>query len=494
MKVKSIKYNAILNIIYNITNIIFPLITFPYVSRILLTDGTGKVSFFTSIATYATMFASLGISTYGIRATAKVRDNKKELSKLVQELLGINLISTISVLAILIFSAFFVDKFQEEPILFFINCIIVTTAGIGLNWLYSGLEEYEYITKRSIVFKLISLVMVFAFVHERQDYIIYAAITAFSTIGSYICNFYYAHRIISFKLCDDLEFKKHFRPMVYLFASILAVSMYTNLDTVMLGFINGDTEVGLYTVAVKAKWLLLTTVNAISTVLLPRLSYYINEEKFDEFNRILKKSISTIIIIAIPLTFYFIIEAKDTILILGGLGYLNAVKCMQIIMPILLISGFSNITGNQILIPLGKDNCFMVAVVIGAVIDFILNLLLMPRYGCIGAAVATLMAEITQMIIQSWYARKYILHNINYKTIIKTIIATAIAVVFTLVLNNYLNVNALLSLIILGVAFFTTYGTILFILREPLVYEYIGRPSPGIGTTPEDVNKIEKEI
>ena len=181
MKTKSIKTNAVLNIIYTISNIIFPMITFPYVSRILLADGMGKVSFFTAVANYAVMLASLGISTYGIRATANARDDKQELSKVTVELLVINLIATIIVIGTIIVSIPYVAKFQDDKLLLLINCCLIFCSSFSLNWLYSGLEQYSYITKRSITFKLISLMLVFLFVHTKADYNKYAAITVFST-------------------------------------------------------------------------------------------------------------------------------------------------------------------------------------------------------------------------------------------------------------------------------------------------------------------------
>lgn len=471
MKVKSIKANAILNIIYTIINMLFPIITFPYVSRILLADGMGKVSFFTSISNYAVMMASFGISTYGIREVAKVRDDKKELSKVATELLIINIVLTIVVLCFLIASINFVEKFKVEPSLFFINAIIIIIAPMGLNWLYSGLEQYAYITKRTIVFKTISLVLVFILVKEQNDYPIYVGITAFSTIGAYIFNFLYARKFVEFNLYKDMAFKRHYKPMILLFASILAVSVYTNLDTIMLGFIKGNTEVGLYTVAVKVKWLLLTAVNAISAVLLPRLSFYLSQSNVKEYNRILKKSISIIFVISIPMSLYFIAEAQDSILLLAGSDYLNAISCMQIVMPILIISGFSNITGNQVLIPYGKDSVFMIAVVTGAVVNVIFNITLMPKFGCIGAAIATLIAEVTQMSIQFFYAKEYIIKNIRLKTLLKVIIAASVALLVMRLFRSYININAFVNLVITAMLYFGIYSVLILIFREESALE-----------------------
>lgn len=473
MRIRSIKANAILNIIYTITNIIFPLITFPYVSRILSANGMGKVSFFSAVASYATMFGSLGISTYGIRAVAKVRDNKQKLSEVTAELFIINSVISIIVTAALALSIPFVVKFQTEPSLFIINCILIIASPIGINWFYSGLEQYDYITKRTIAFKILSLLLVFALIHEKSDYKIYAGITIFSSVSAYVCNFLYARKFVQFKRGYKLHYKQHFKPMLLLFASILAVSVYTNLDTIMLGFISGDTQVGLYTVAVKVQWLLLAAVNAISAVLLPRLSYYLSQNDKEKYNRILKKSMSVIFMIAIPLTLYFIVEAKDSIMFLGGKGYLGAILCMQIIMPTLIISGFSNITGNQVLIPRGDDSKFMMAVIVGALADLVFNLILMPKYGCIGAAVATLAAETAQMSIQFHFAKRDIIRNFNKNNMLKIMLAGIAATLITVLIRNIIDIDTIINLIITAAVYFGIYGILLLILKDEVALELI---------------------
>ena len=298
MKTQSIKKNALLNIIYTITNIIFPLITFPYVSRILLADGMGKISFFTAISSYAILVASLGITTYGIRETANARKDRDCLSKVTLELLIINVVMSVIVIASLILLVPFIEKFRTDKILVFINCGLILCTAFGMEWLYSGLEQYAYITKRSILFKCISVVAVFVFVRSKADYNIYALVTMLASSVAYVVNFIYSRKFVSFKTVRNIELRKHIKPMLILFASIMAVNIYTSLDTVMLGFISGDKEVGLYTVAVKIKWLLLSMVNAISAVLLPRLSFYISENKKKAFNQLLKKSISVILMIS----------------------------------------------------------------------------------------------------------------------------------------------------------------------------------------------------
>ena len=474
--INTIKVNAVLNTLYTLINMIFPLITYPYISRVLSASGLGRVNFFTAVANYAIMFASLGLSTYGIRAIAKVRNDEELLSKTTKELVNINIIATLVVMLVYAMTVFFVPKFQRNLPLVVVNGIWIATTPWGMNWLYSGLEQYSYITKRTFAFKVFSLILIFIFVKSRNDYVAYAAILVFANVGAFLCNYLNAKKIIR-PYRGKLNYKRHIRPTLLLFASVLAISVYTNLDMIMLGFIRDDYQVGLYTVAVKVQTILLALVNALSTVLLPRLSFYVSQKRYAEFNQILRKSMAIICIITISLTVFFIVSAPECIYILGGKGFMPATLSMQILMPILIVSGFSNITGNQILIPQGKDHAFMVAVVSGAVVAFGLNLILMKPLGAVGGSLATLGAEMVQMNIQILYARREVTRNFQLLPVIKTIFATAVAGGLTLVLARNITFNVILLFILQGATFFSVELIILLILKEQYILEIV----KGIG-------------
>lgn len=467
----SIKKNALLNIIYKLSSMIFPLIIYPYVSRILMAENLGKVAFFSNVTSYGLLFGSIGISTYGIRAVAKVRDDKEKLSKTVKELFIINSFLTGLILFILAVSVIWVSKFKSNLSLLFISMAQIAIAPLSMEWLYGGLEEYSYITKRAILFKIVSLFLIFGFVQSKEDYINYALILAISSVGNYICNFLFSRKYICFHVHEKLKFIKHLKPSLTLFASLLAISVYTNLDSVMLGFINGDNAVGLYDIAVKAKTVTLSLINAISGVLLPRLSYYVAQNAGDLYNKTLKKSIRIIFMIAIPLTVLFEIEAYDVISILGGIEYIGAVSCMRIVMPILLISGFSNITGNQILIPHGLDNYYTKAVVFGAITDITLNVLLMPRYSIYGAALATLIAEFVQMIVQSYYSRYYLKKRFDIRCMVRTVFSTLIAGIVVCFIKGIFSTNLLISIVVYSFLFIGIYITLLYIFYGKKLYK-----------------------
>ena len=473
MELKSLKTNAALNTVYTMLNIAFPLITYPYVLRVLSVDGIGVVNFFSALSGYAAVLADLGISIYGIRAISQKRENKGELARVVKELLFINYISTFIVVAMYVLLCMYSDNLSKEISLIIINFFVILTAPLSMNWLFPGLEEYSYITKRSLVIKSITLVLIFGLVRNRDDYVVYAGILALSSLLTNFANFLYARRLIGFKYCGNIDCWRHFRPMIILFGSLLAVNVYINLDTVMLGLICDNYEVGIYTIAVKIKSVLLSLVNAISVVMLPRLSYYIAQKMLDEYNDALKRMIDFIFIITVPITVLFMVKAQDCVYILGGAEFSDAALCMQLLMPILIISGFSNVIGNQILIPLGKDMDFTKAVSMGAVVDIILNILLMKPYGCLGAAVATLIAECFQMSYQLSCARTMISDNISYKNIMKVGVASIFAMFglinISVLFSGDLLVNMLVSTIFFGIL----YLVLLYFLKVSYAKQFV---------------------
>ncbi|MBQ2642678.1 MAG: flippase [Eubacterium sp.] len=423
---KSLKHNAVMNTILTVSTIVFPLITYPYVSRTLLVEANGRLSFAQSTVNYFALFATLGITTYGIKACAQVRDNKEDISRRVQELVIINIITTAIIFVALIACILLIPKFREEYILLLIYSINMILNVAGLNWLYSALEKYDYITIRSIVFKIISLILMFIFVHAPEDCYIYALITVFANVGSNILNIINARKYITFKPLGNYNLKQHIKPTITLFSTLLAVNVYTNLDNVMLGFIKGDYEVGIYHTAVRIQTILTTLVTSIGAVLMPRLSYYAEKEDKDNFYGVLKKSFKVLLMLSVPITIYFTLFARESVLVIAGSKFLDATLPMQIMMFTVITTALSNIIGMQIFIPVGKEKLFFRAVLVGAVTDLILNMILMPFYGTVGAAIATLVAETVQFVMQIIQGREYVKKIFTRNPFIQTF-GTAIA-------------------------------------------------------------------
>ncbi len=472
MKQKSIKLNFVMNAMLTMSSFIFPLITFPYVSRVLLPVGTGKVSFATSVITYFNMFAQLGIPTYGIRACAKVRDDRRELTRVTHELLTINLITCAISYIVLAIAIIFVPKLQEEKNLLIVISMNIILSAIGMEWLYKALEQYTYITVRSIIFKFVALIAMFLLVHEQSDYVIYGGITILAASASNVFNLINAHRYIDLKPVRGYDLKKHLKPVLVFFAMACAATVYNNLDVVMLGFMKTDADVGYYHAAVRIKIILTSIVTSLGTVLLPRASYYIEQGMTDEFYRIARKALHFVLLFATPLMIYFIIYAREGVLLLSGNAFEGAVVPMQIIMPTMLLVGITNVLGIQILVPLGKEKIVLYSEIAGAVTDIILNAILIPIYASAGAAVGTLAAEFVVLIVQYYYLRQYadgLFSEVRYHYLL---IALAMGVVASM-WPRMLHQGYFVTLVISSACFFGVYGSILLIMKEQMVSDLL---------------------
>lgn len=471
-KIHSVKYNFIMNFILTASQFIFPLITFPYVSRVLQASGNGKVTFAASVANYFMMVASLGIPTYGVRACARVRDDKEKLSKTVQELFIINCTVTTLVTITYIVSIHTVPRFLEDKTLFYINGLNIVLNMFGMNWVYQALEQYDYITFRSIIFKFISLILMFMFVHKQSDYIAYAAITVFAAVGSYVLNFIRLRKIVSFRLVGNYNFKQHLKPIFTLFAQSVAISIYTNLDTVMLGFIKSDTDVGYYHAAVKIKGLLLSLVTSLGNVLLPRMSYFVNNKMMTEFKKYMVKALNFELLMALSMTLYYVLYSRESIIFLAGSGYEGAVLAMQIITIAVIPNGITGILGVQVLTSLEKEIYVLYSVIVGAVFDFLLNLVFIPRYGAAGASLATTIAEFLVLFVQIYYTRgilKEVIKNIRVFNYGFICLIAGLGAFFI----KLMEVNELLKLLVSSFVYFGIFGIGLLITKEPVLTDIL---------------------
>ena len=466
-KQKSLTLNYIMNVILSLSSFIFPLITFPYISRILLPLGMGKVSFATSVISYFSMLAQLGIPTYGITVCAKVRDNRKELSKTVHELLIINLIMCMISYTLFIIALITIPKLNNERTLYLVVSCSIIFNSIGMEWLYKALEQYTYITIRSTIFKFIALIAMLVFVHTQSDYIIYGGITIFAASASNICNLINVHKYIDLKPIGNYSIKKHLKNVCIFFMMTCATTIYTHLDTVMLGFMVNDESVGYYNAAVKIKTILVSFVTSLGVVLLPRASYYIEHGQFIEFKRITKKALNFVIVFSLPLVVYFILFAKEGIYFLSGNNYAGSIVPMKIIMPTLLLIGITNVLGIQILIPLGKEIKVLYSELAGAFVNVILNAIFIPKYAAAGAAFGTLVAEFVVFVVQYMSLKNEIgkvFREIQYK---KICIAILISLMLSLVVKR-INMNNFLKLLISSIIFMGSYGTFLLIVKEEI--------------------------
>lgn len=473
MKIHSVKYNFIMNAILTVAGIIFPLITFPYISRVLLVEGSGKVAFATSVVTYFTMFASLGIPTYGVRACAIVRDNKEKLSKTVQELLIISGGTTLLTYIVFGISLFVIPEFAQERTLLLIVGLGIGLNTIGVQWLYNALEQYSYITTCSISFKVIGMILMFLLVKESSDYQIYGGVYVIASFGSYVLNFICLRKFVTFQKTGTYQFKQHLKHIMVFFAMSAGASIYLNLDVVMLRFLQSNEAVGYYNAGIKVKTVLVTCVTSLGTVLLPRLSYYIETADKKAFQLMVGKAFRFVFVAASAVTVYFSIFARESILLLSGEAFLPAVGPMMILMPTVLLIGLSNVTGIQILTPNGREREVMYSIWGGAILDFVLNLIVIPKFSANGAALSTLLAEGMVLLLQCWFLRDVLWSYIRQVQCWKIVIALAVASVMTIPVKIWIDSGVFVTLLVSAIVFFGGYAVVLLLLKEPFVSEIL---------------------
>lgn len=397
---KSIKYNALMNAVLTVASLVFPLITFPYVSRVLGPQGTGAVSFSASIVSYFVMFAQLGIPTYGVRLCAQVRDDPDKLKKVVHELFIINLVCSFLSYIVFFSVVVWVPRLYDAKTLLIILSIQIILSNIGVEWLYKALEQYKYITIRSIFFKLIAVISTFLFIKHESDSTIYAIITIFASSASNILNFIHLRSLIKSGKCNKLDFRQHLKPIFVFFSMSCATTIYLNLDNVMLGFICNSEEVGYYNAAIKIRNILVCLVTSLGVVILPRVSYYYENNLKDEFINTTRKAMDIVFLLSIPLLTYFVLFSEEGIMFLSGPAYGRSIIPMQVLMFTLVFIGMTNVLGIQMLVPMGKEVSVLKSGIIGGIVNIIINIILIPIYGVVGAAVGTLTAEVVVWIVQ----------------------------------------------------------------------------------------------
>ena len=457
VKYKSVKFNFIMNFILTLSNFIFPLITFPYVSRILQASGLGKVGFATSIVAYFSMIAMMGIPTYGIKACAKIRDDGYKLTKTVYELLILNTVFLVFALTLLLLSVIFIEKLYLDKELYIILAFSMLFNVLGVEWLYKALEQYSYITIRSIFFKIASLILLFIFVKESDDIIPYAMLTVLASVGAGILNFYNLRKIITLHKITfkQLEIIKHIKPSFTFFLLTISITIYTN--------------VGYYSTAVKIKQILISLVTSLGAVMLPRLAFYYEQKRFDKFKDLVKNALSFILIVSLPLTIYFTLYAKDAIFLLSGESFLASVEPMQIIMPTVFFIALSNLMGWQILVPMDKEKQIMLSTIIGALVGFLINLLMIPHWGVNAVALANLCAELSVTLVQIILLRNFILPIFIRISIWRMLFSLLIALGVTFIIP--FNFSVLINLLLSSFLFFGSYLISLLLLKEPMVHQ-----------------------
>jgi len=460
---KSIAKNYIYNLIYQILVIILPLVTIPYLSRVLGAENVGINSYTTSIVAYFVLFGTLGINMYAQREIAYVQESKKDKSKIFYEIIILRSI-TMFISIVTYFFAFAIKGeyevyYQILLIQLFANCF-------DISWFFQGQEEFKKVVIRNMIIKFLGLILIFAFVQKQTDLWKYMLILASTEgIGNISLWLYLPKYLQKIKL-KEMEVFKHLIPTISFFIPQIAIQVYTVLDRTMLGAITDNmTEVGIYDYSQKIVKVALTLVTALGTVVAPRIANTFIKGKKEEVSQYLKNSINFVWFLGIPLVLGLIAVSKGLVSWFLGEEFTEMWKVIICGAPIILAIGLNNVTGVQYLMQVKKQNIFTITVVIGAVMNFILNIFLIRYFSSVGAIISSVIAETLILIIQLIYMRNKVDLSGWFKISLKYWFAGIIMFIITLLINERIVVgfyNTVMQVIVgAGV-----YVGVLLVLKE----------------------------
>jgi len=467
---KSVKKNYIYNLIYQIVAIILPFITTPYLSRVLGATNIGIYGYTLSISAYFILFGSLGIALYGQREIAYEQNNIKKYSKSFIEILSLRII-TMTISLALFYLIFCING--EFNNYFKILTLELIANTLDISWFFQGLEEFKKTVGRNLIIKTISVILIFIFVKTKNDLNIYFIIYTVSILIGNLSLWLYLPKFITLKYIKKLNLKKHFKATLVLFIPQIAIQIYTILDKTMLGtIIVNKAEVGYYTQAEKMIKLMLTIITSLGTVMLPRIASSYAKGDSETIKIYITRAFNLVFLISIPMIVGIICISNIFVPWFFGQGYDKVVPIMIILTPILLLIGMSNVIGMQYLLPTKKQKEYTYSVVIGAIVNFAINLMLIPKYGAIGAAIGTIIAEATVTAAQISYTKKYI----DYKKILKltkNYFISSIVMLIMIIVVKVIIGNSLLSMFVQVGVGVITYGICLIILKDKFIQYFL---------------------
>lgn len=416
----SLKSNILYSSILTTAGYVFPLITYPYVTRVLGVEKIGLCNFIDSIISYFILFSMMGISVTGIREIANAKNNQIKLNSVFSSLILLNTIFTIIALLGLGITYFLSDKIHEHPSLILIGAIKLLFNYLLIEWLYKGLEDFKYITLRTVIVRIAFVIAIFVFVKNIDDYRIYYALISFMTIANAIVNIIYSKKFVSFTF-KDITIKPYLKSFIILGINQLLISMYTTFNVAYLGFISSDVEVGYYTTSTKMYGIILSLYTAFTGVMLPRMSSLAYEQNKGEFLRLFNKSISILLCFSIPIILYVEFYAPELIQLIAGPGYEGANTPMRIVMPLVFIIGYEQVLIVQTLMPLKKDSIIFRNSIIGAVVGVGLNIVLVPFFYAIGSALVWMLSETLILVLAQIAVKKTLNQSFPFKNLIQLI-------------------------------------------------------------------------
>lgn len=397
--------NYLYNVSYQLLAIILPLITVPYISKVLGAEGVGRYSLTFANTQYFIIFGMIGLSLYGNRQIAYVRDNKEKLKETFFSIYTLQLITTGSSLLIFFIYTYFFNS-GEYRTLYLIQSINIIAAMVDVSWLFMGLEEFKKTVIRNTLVKLISLASIFIFVKGKNDLIIYAAILSISTLLGNLSLWLYLPEKVGKEYIKPVDIKKHFKASIALFIPQISIQVYILLDKTLLGMMTNTVDVGYYENAQKLYKVAITIATSIGTVMMPRIANIVAQGNMKKVKNYIRKSFFFATAISVPLMFGLMAISNELCPWFFTTEFQGIEELVKVYSVVILLVSCSNVLGTQLLVPMNKTREFTISVTCGAVVNLVLNLIFLKQYGSLGACYTTVAAELTVTGVQLWYVRK----------------------------------------------------------------------------------------
>lgn len=465
--------NYFYNLMYQILVIILPFITIPYISRVLGVTGIGQYALTNAYAQYFILFGMVGLSVYSTRQIAYVRDDKQELNNTFWELNILRFITMgISIVSYIVFIIFLSN---ERKLLFLIQGLLLICSFIDISWLFIALENFKKVVIRNTLIRISGLILIFIFVKESNDVWIYTLILGATQLMGQAVMWFELPKEISFDLPKVLNFKKHLKSSIGLFIPQIAMQVYTMLDKIMLGWFTTEAQVGLYDNSQKVIKILAVIVTLLATVTNPRMSNLFKNNKKEEFKDIVYKSFSLTSFVVFPMCFGMIAISNSFIPWFYGDEFID-IQHLFYFSPLLLITlGWSSIFGNQILIPMKKEKEFTISVSIGAVVNFLLNILFITKYKALGTTIASVFAEYTGMFLMAYFLRDLLEFKKLFRGTPKYLVASIIMYLVISFVGVRLTSSIINTVILVGIGIII-YVTIMIFTKDQnvlTIYKYM---------------------
>ncbi len=471
-KMRPLKVNATLNAIKQCCGIIFPIVTYSYASRVVGADGLGIYSFVQSIISYMLLIASIGISNYAVREGAKIKDDSDKLKDFCNQIYSINIVFTVFSYLILFFTFILWNKLHGYKYALLIQCTAIVLTTLGADWINSIYEDYIYLTIRYIAIQIISLFLMILFVKSTDDLYRYIVICTFSSFGGNLFNFVYIRKRIKLNFVFDMKFSIHIVPLMILFFNSVASVIYLNSDITMLEIYTNDKEVGIYSVSTKIYYVLKTLINGVTYVTIPRFSYYIGHKMKEKYLSSFSILFDALVVITIPAAVGIYMLSDSILFVFAGQGYESGQKVLQILSITFPFAVASCLYSYAVLIPNSNEKYFMLSTILAAISNIVLNLFAIPKYGIVGAALTTLLAEIIVFSVSAYFSHKFIKRELQFKKYFAVIVGALIIIIICYLLS-VLKLSVYLYLVLSILISCLIYAAILLIFKVSEIYMII---------------------